>query len=57
MIAHVIDTTGIDRPHQPHATGEFSLARIAQQLSARAQHDRQLTRIDLKALDERFGAE
>src|SRR5215469_2091484 len=53
---HVIDTVGIDRPYQPDATGELSLARIAQQLSARAQHDRQLTRIDLKALDERFGS-
>src|SRR6266446_1517495 len=52
---HVIDTVGIDRPYQPDATGEFSLARIAQQLSARAQHDRQLTSVDLKALDERFG--
>src|SRR5712671_3706008 len=52
---HVIDTVGIDRPYQPDATGEFTLARIAQQLSARAQHDRQLTRIDLKALDESFG--
>src|SRR5258708_4057978 len=51
----VVDTAGIDRPDQPDATGEFSLARIAQQLSARAQHDRQLTRIDVKALDERFG--
>src|SRR5258707_61267 len=51
----VVDTVGIDRPNQPDATGEFSLARIAQQLSARAQHDRQLTRIDVKALDERFG--
>jgi hypothetical protein len=52
---YVIDTVGIDRPYQPDAAGEFSLARIAQQLSARAQHDRQLTRIDLKSLDKRLG--
>src|SRR2546426_3859065 len=44
---HVVDPVGIDRSHETDATCELVLARIAQQLSARAQHDGQLPGIDV----------
>ena len=50
----VIDAIGIDRPDQADATGKLVLAGIAQQLAARAQHDRQLAGVDMEALDQRF---
>ncbi len=51
---HVIDAIRIDRPDKPDAAGKLGLARIAQQLPVRTQHDRQLSRIDMEALDQRL---
>ena len=51
---HVIEPLGIDRAHQPDAARELVLAGIVQQLSARAQHDRQLAGIDMEAFDQRL---
>ena len=50
----VIDAIRIDRTDQADAAREFVLAGIAQQLSARTEHDRQLSGIDMEALDQRF---
>jgi hypothetical protein len=50
---HVIEAVRIDRPQQADATGQLGLARIAQQLSVRTQHDRQLPGVDVKAIDQR----
>ena len=50
----VVEAIGIDRPHHADAAGKLELARIAQQLPARAQHDRQLAGIDMEALDQRL---
>ena len=36
------------------AAGELDLARVAQQLAAGAQHDRQLAGVDVKAFDQRL---
>jgi len=52
--SYVIDAIGIDRPYQADTAGEFVFARIAQQLSVRAQNDRQLTGVDKEAFDQRF---
>ena len=52
---HVIDAVRIDRSHEADAAREFEFARIVQQLSVRTEHDRQLTRIDVKALDQGLG--
>ena len=50
----VIDAIGIDRPDQADTPGKLVFAGIAQQLAARAQNNRQLTGVDLEALDQRF---
>ena len=52
---HVIDAVGIDRADEPDATGKLGLTRIAQQLPAGAQHDRQLPGVDVKPFDQRLG--
>ena len=49
----VVEVIGIDRPDHADAAGKLELARIAQQLPARAEHDRQLAGIDMEALDQR----
>ena len=53
--SNVIDTTWIDGPHQAKATRQFILARIAQELPAWTENDRQLGRIDVEAFDQRLG--
>ncbi len=50
----VVEAVRIDRPHQSDAARQFVFAGIAQQLSARTQHDRQLPGIDMEALDQRL---
>ena len=52
---NVVDAFRIDRADQPDAAGELILSWIAQQLSAGAEHDRQLPGIDMEAFDQRFG--
>ncbi|MEA2880470.1 MAG: hypothetical protein QOF14_5666 [Hyphomicrobiales bacterium] len=52
---HVIDAIGVDGADQADAARKFDLAWIAQQLPVGAKHDRELARIDVKALDERLG--
>ena len=52
----VIDFGGIDGPEETNAAGEPRLARIAQQLSAWTQHDRQFERIYAEALKQGVGA-
>ena len=52
---NVVDAVRIDRADQPDAARQLILAGIAQQLSAGAEHDRQLPGIDMEALDQRFG--
>ena len=49
----VVDAIGIDRPHQAEAAGELDLAGIAQERPVRAQHDRELTGVDVEAFDQR----
>src|SRR5438445_525245 len=41
-----------DRSGQAEAARERGLAGVAQQLSARAQHDRQRARVDMEAFDQ-----
>src|SRR5204863_3763296 len=52
----VIDGGGIDGSEETNAAGELRLTRVAQQLSAWTQHDRQLERIDVEALEQGVGA-
>jgi hypothetical protein len=52
--SYVIDAIWIDGAHQAEAARQFVLARIAQELSARAQNDWQPSRIDMKAFDQCF---
>jgi len=42
-------------PNQADTAGKLVLAGIAQDLAAGAQHDRQLTGVDVEALDQRLG--
>ena len=49
----VVDAVRIDRAHQTDAARQLGLAGIAQQISVRAEHDRQLRRLDAEALDQR----
>jgi len=51
----VIEAVRIDRPQQADAAGELGFGRIAQQLPAGTKHDRQLTGIDMKTLDQCLG--
>ena len=51
---HVVELRRIDRPHQADAARQLVIARIAQQFAVRAKHDRQVMRIDMKALDQRL---
>ena len=51
----IVDPTGIDRRNQADATSKLILARIAQHLAARAQHDWELAGIDLEAFDQPLG--
>ena len=51
---YVIDAVRIDRPYHAETAGELVFARIAQQLSAWAQNNRQLGGVDVEALDQRF---
>ena len=53
---HVVDPVRIDRPDQSDAARQLVLAGIAQQLSARTEHDRQFAGIDMETLDQGFGA-
>ena len=48
----VEDMIGVDRADQADAAAERGFGRIAQQLAARAEHDRQLLGRDLEALDQ-----
>src|SRR5262249_60448337 len=52
---HVVDEVGIDRSNQTDAACELVFAGIVQQLSAGTEHYRQLTGIDVKALDQGSG--
>ena len=52
---HVIDAARIDWPTPTRCNGQLVFAGIAQQLSAWAQHDRQVTGVDVKAFDQRLG--
>jgi hypothetical protein len=45
---------GINRPHQTKTAGQFGLTGIAQHLAAGAQHDRQLSRIDVETFNQRL---
>jgi len=53
---HVIDLRRVDRPHQADAARQLVLAGIAQRLAVGAEHDGQMVRIDVKALDQGLGA-
>src|SRR5215470_6286155 len=44
----------MNRPYHSQAAGELALARIAQQLPIRTQHDRQLAGVDVKTFDQRL---
>ena len=52
---HIVNAAGIDRSHHSNAPGEFIFSRIAQQLTARAQDDRQVLAIKVEAFYQRFG--
>ena len=52
---NIIDQVRVDRPHQADTAGKLVFAWIAEQLTVRAQYDRQLTGIDVEALYQRFG--
>ncbi len=49
---HVVDPVWIDRSDQPDAAGKFVLAGIAQKLPAGAEHDRQLSGVDVEFFDQ-----
>ena len=51
---HVKEAIWIDRRHQADTTGKFDLAGIAQQPAIGTKDDRQLTRVDVKTLDQRL---
>src|SRR5262249_40027370 len=51
----IIKTLRVDRANQSDAARQLILAWIAQHLSARTYDDRQLSRIDMEALDQRPG--
>ena len=48
----VVHTGRIDGPYETETPRELDLARIPQHAAVRAEHDRQLLRIDVEALDE-----
>lgn len=50
---HVKDAVRVDRSDQSNAARQFDFARIAQHVAGGAQHDRQLPRVDMKAIDQR----
>jgi hypothetical protein len=52
----VVGLRRIDRSNETEAARELSLARIVQQRSVRAEHDRQLGGRDLEAVDQRLRA-
>jgi hypothetical protein len=49
------ETVRIDRSQQADAAGELGFGRIAQELSAWTKHDRQLTGVDMEALNQCLG--
>ena len=51
----IVKVLRIDRADQSDAARQLVLARIAQHLSARTDHDRQLPRIDVETVDQRLG--
>ena len=51
----VVEAVRIDRSQQADAAGELGFGRIAQELSAWTKHVRQLTGIDMEALNQCLG--
>ena len=51
---HIVNLVRVDRSDEPDATGKFDIAGVAQQLSIGTENDRQFTRLDMKALDQRL---
>ena len=52
--SHVIEALWIERPYHADTPGKFDLAGVAQQAAVGTEHNRQLTRVDVKALDQRL---
>jgi hypothetical protein len=51
----VVEAVRIDRSQRADAAGELGFGRTAQELSAGTKHDRQLTGVDMEALNQCLG--